>query len=88
MSIIAIENISNHPVTFIEKNEQMWIIANELAEAIEYKNPRQATYDIINRNFSDFQGYTCVSNLLIQCQYCISKLLNSEYLMRPQFGDA
>lgn len=39
------------------KHDDFWFVANVVAEAVGYKNPRQSAHNILNRNPEDFEGY-------------------------------
>jgi len=65
-------------MTFIEKDGQTWIIANELAETIEYRNPRDAARKIITRNYTDFRGYETIEKIFYQGKMREVRLLNKD----------
>lgn len=80
MSIVAYENFNGHSLQIIEENGELWFIANQVAEAVEYKNPRQATSDLLERNPTDFEGLYQSKQIAYAGQLREVTLLNEEGL--------
>ena len=78
MSIVATENFNEHSFKIIEENGDIWFIAVQVAEAIGYRSPKQATYDLIARNPEDFKGLYLSKQIAYPGQRREVILLNEE----------
>ena len=80
MSIVAYENFNGHSLQIIEEGGELWFIANQVSEALEYKYPGQATFDILKRNPVDFEDLTLSKQIAYAGQMREVTLLNEEGL--------